>query len=72
MNTYLLATDTVFLNAGKTRVTEYVAQYAAEEMAEVFTAAERAELAKGGKVTRTDRVSSTTYVDMVRAARAVR
>ena len=68
MITYLLATDIVSLRDGQTRTDENVCRYGPDEMVELFTVQQRADLAKGKRITRV----GITYVDMKLAARAVR
>lgn len=66
--TYLLVRE---FNLIKNKLqSEFPTRYGADELAEMFTADERAALAAGGIVTRTGKGFRLQYVDMVVAARA--
>lgn len=62
MITYLLAVDE--------RGDEHVSQYIPEEMTEIFSDAQRADLAAGRKAVIVHRGVSISYIDMKVAARA--
>lgn len=72
MITYLLTNETDIDARKRVRHTEYVLRYEDREMAEIFTADERAALNGGRTVTKRGRLGQiSTYVDMIVAARKV-